>query len=132
MVMISNDMSTEQSSSETMYQRIERIRKDVETIVANKNQNMFQMEDQDGNAIYLPPAENAAIIKALAFFEKGKAAMKRSNYEEALILFLEADQLFSTCQSKILESVDNYAYLNIDIVWCYLCLKVRCFFMKIF
>lgn len=82
------------------------------------------MEDQDGNAVYLPPSENKAVIKALAFFEKGKAALKRNNYEEALVLLLEADSQFSSCQSKILESVDNYAYLNIDIVWCYLCLKV--------
>lgn len=90
------------------------------------------MEDQDGNAIYLPPSENKAVIKALAFFEKGKAALKRQNYEEALVILLEADQQFSTCQSKILESVDNYAYLNIDIVWCYLCLKVRwSFFLHI-
>lgn len=83
------------------------------------------MEDQDGKAIYLPPSENEAIMKALAYCEKGKAAMKRKHYEEALVLFLEADQQFSTCTAKILESVDNYAFLNIDIVWCYLSLKVR-------
>ncbi|KAL5278315.1 NUB1 family protein [Megaselia abdita] len=124
MVIISqNTSSSQQSSSETMYQRIERIKEDVETIVKNNHHNHFQMEDQDGNAIYLPPSENKAVIKALAFFEKGKAALKRQNYEEALVLLLEADEQFSTCQSKILESVDNYAYLNIDIVWCYLCLK---------
>lgn len=49
--------------------------------------------------------------------------MQREDYEEALLLLLEADEQFSTCDSKLLESVDNYALLNLDIVWCYMCLK---------
>lgn len=44
MVIISNDTSTQQSStSETMYQRIERIKNDVETIVKNNHHNHFQV-----------------------------------------------------------------------------------------
>uniref|UniRef100_A0A182SK37 UBA domain-containing protein n=1 Tax=Anopheles maculatus TaxID=74869 RepID=A0A182SK37_9DIPT len=60
---------------------------------------------------------------ALTLYEKGKAAMKAGNYEEALLLLLEADHDFRACNSQLLNVVDNYALLNLDIVWCYLCLK---------
>lgn len=62
---------------------------------------------------------------ALAMHEKGRAALKKELFNEALVLLLEADNEYSTCNSKLLGSVDNYALLNLDIVWCYLMLKVR-------
>lgn len=61
---------------------------------------------------------------ALTLYEKGKVSLRQNNYEEALLLFLEADSDFRTCNSQLLTVVDNYALLNLDIVWCYLCLKV--------
>lgn len=82
------------------------------------------MEDQDGNPVFLPPNENRALLMAMGFCEKARAAIKRQHYDEALILLLEADEKFTTCNSGFLESVDNYALVNLDIVWCYLCLKV--------
>lgn len=74
--------------------------------------------------VHLPPAEKKAIMMALAMHEKGRAALKRDEYNEALVYFLEADADFKACSSTLLESVDNYALLNLDIVWCYVMLKV--------
>lgn len=55
--------------------------------------------------------------------EKGRVQLKKENYAEALILFLEADGELQSCQSDLINSIDNVAILNLDIVWCYLCLK---------
>lgn len=84
----------------------------------------MKLEDQDGNSIHIPPEEKRALMMALAMHEKGRAALKKELFNEALVLLLEADNEYSTCNSKLLQSVDNYALLNLDIVWCYLMLKV--------
>lgn len=82
------------------------------------------MEDQNGKAIHLPPQEKNSLMLALAMHEKAKVELKKENYNEALLLLLDADNEFNQCNSKLLENVDNYALLNLDIAWCYLCLKV--------
>lgn len=83
------------------------------------------MEDQEGNIIHMPLEEKRAIMMALAIHEKGRVALKRNDFNEALIFLLEADNEFRSCNSQLLDSVDNYALLNLDIVWCYSMLKVR-------
>ncbi|TDG39228.1 hypothetical protein AWZ03_014349 [Drosophila navojoa] len=105
-----------------LHERIGKIKADVEAVVASQSQ-LMEMEDQDGNPVFLPPNENRALLTGLGYCEKARAAMQRDDYEEALLLLLEADEQFSACDSKFLESVDNYALLNLDIVWCYMCLK---------
>lgn len=110
------------NNQSAMYDRIRKIKEDVEAIV-NSGNRLFEMEDQDGNLVFLPPDENKALLMAMGYCEKARSAMKRNQYDEALILLLEADEKFITCNSKFLESVDNYALVNLDIVWCYLCLK---------
>ncbi|KAM8720018.1 hypothetical protein ACLKA7_006128 [Drosophila subpalustris] len=105
-----------------LHERINKIKADVEAVVSSQNQ-LMEMEDQDGNPVFLPPNENRALLTGLGYCEKARSAMHREDYEEALLLLLEADEQFSACNSKFLESVDNYALLNLDIVWCYLCLK---------
>ncbi|KAH8330614.1 hypothetical protein KR067_005656 [Drosophila pandora] len=111
-----------QQQGEDLHERIQRIRADVEVIAAADDRFM-EMEDQDGRPIFLPPDENRSLLMAMGLCEKARAAMRREQFDEALLLLLEADELFSRCNSKFLDAVDNYALLNLDIVWCYLCLK---------
>lgn len=83
-----------------------------------------QLTDQQGNSVHVPPEEGNLIRMGLAMYEKAKVEMKKKNYSEALLFLLEADNDFKHCRSDLLESSDNGARLNLDIVWCYLCLKV--------
>ncbi|XP_058128779.1 NEDD8 ultimate buster 1 [Anopheles ziemanni] len=106
------------------FDRVHKIRADAEMLInENDSAKFLSLEDQAGNAIFLPTNEKKALLMALTLYEKGKAALKEGNFEEALLLFLEADHDFRTCNSQLLGVVDNYALLNLDIVWCYLCLK---------
>lgn len=116
-------METSQQENRT-FDRVHKIRTDAEMIIADNDRSDFlSLEDQDGNALHLPKAEKKALLMALTLYEKGKAALRKENFEEALLLFLEADSDFKICNSQLLTVVDNYALLNLDIVWCYLCLK---------
>lgn len=60
---------------------------------------------------------------ALLLYEKGRVQLKEEKFSDALIMFLEADEELKYCQSNLVQSVDNVALLNLDIVWCYLNLK---------
>ncbi|XP_062564598.1 NEDD8 ultimate buster 1-like isoform X2 [Armigeres subalbatus] len=107
-----------------LYDRVHKIRTDAELLINDNDQSDFlSLEDQDGNAIHLPKTEKKSLLMALTLYEKGKVALRKDNFEEALLLFLEADNDFRSCNSQLLTVVDNYALLNLDIVWCYLCLK---------
>ncbi|XP_065159726.1 NEDD8 ultimate buster 1-like [Atheta coriaria] len=116
------------NQSVTVMQEQEQQQKDIEATKADTSllaadNSYMHLEDQHGNVIQIPAHEKQALMVAIALHEKGRSALKREDYARALVFFLDADRGFSQCNSQILQTVDNYALLDLDIAWCYLCLQ---------
>ncbi|XP_023329738.1 NEDD8 ultimate buster 1 isoform X2 [Eurytemora carolleeae] len=90
---------------------------------AVKDDYYLQVADQSGRSLQLPAAEKKALIIAMSLHEKGRAALLSGDYSLAVVLLLEAESEFSNCRSDLVEQVDNFAILNLDIAWCYLMLQ---------
>lgn len=82
--------------------------------------DQMTITDQSGKEVELPKVERQALIIAMSLHEKGKAALKKGNLQLAIVLLLEAKDEYNQCRSEILQAVDNYGLLNLDISWCYL------------
>ncbi|KAK3754616.1 hypothetical protein QZH41_007921 [Actinostola sp. cb2023] len=90
---------------------------------SDKEKYFLEIRDQEGRTLSLPEHERKALALAMTLDEKGKSTLKQKNYAQALLYLLEADKEFRLCRAEILNAVDNYAILCMDVVWCYLCLK---------
>ncbi|KAJ9594376.1 hypothetical protein L9F63_014199, partial [Diploptera punctata] len=125
MAVILQSNPKELQAFESRHRQLESTRADAKLLADRSNDNNYylQVADQAGNTLNLPPEEKKALVIAMSLHEKGRAALKKQDYSLALVLLLEADKEFSRCQSQLLKSVDNYALLNLDVAWCYLCLR---------
>ncbi|XP_059827797.1 NEDD8 ultimate buster 1-like isoform X2 [Hypanus sabinus] len=80
----------------------------------------FNATNHRREIVNLPESRRAVFLTALILHEVGRWYMKKSDYEQALWFLNQAETEFRQCNEELLNSVDNYGVLNLDITWCYL------------
>ncbi|CAG0893533.1 unnamed protein product [Cyprideis torosa] len=111
-----------QTTAENVFQNVDLVKEDA-LKAAKSSSGLLQITDQRGASLFLSQKERISLSVAMALHERGKVAMKRSEYPEALIFLTEADAEFQKCRSDILDRVDNLALLSLDIAWCHVQLQ---------
>ena len=121
------DTKQQAAQIEKEMQEVRKARRGAELLATSNAASVgnldAQITDQNGRTIDLPEEERVSLMIALGLHEKGKAVLKTEKYSFALLFLLEAESEFSQCRADILNQVDNFAVLHLDISWCYLQLE---------
>ncbi|XP_059062382.1 NEDD8 ultimate buster 1 [Achroia grisella] len=123
MALIMAKTPDEIQKEDNMYLEMKSTKEDAALLSKYAHDDYIKLEDQSGKPVEIPGQSRRALLVGLALHERGRAAARLRDHALALVLLLEADRQLSECSSSILKSVDNYAALQLDIAWCYLCLQ---------
>ena len=122
-MIVQSDNNKKLREMEEIMKLIESTKKGAGLIANNSVSADFQVQNQDGVNLDIPQIEKSAIVTGLALHKRGVIYLSKKQYKSALLFLLEADEVLKSCSSELLNAVDNYAILNLDICWCYLALK---------
>eukprot|EP01027_Heterolobosea_sp_BB2_P015955 GEZU01022782.1.p1 GENE.GEZU01022782.1~~GEZU01022782.1.p1 ORF type:complete len:307 (+),score=83.84 GEZU01022782.1:710-1630(+) len=120
------DELRQQHEDEKNAQRLRKIREAAEEMASRsdggagrRELRYFELENQYGEKVQLPPEVRRALIIGMTLSEKARTFVKESDYKNALELLRQADEEFNKCPAHLLAAIDNYGILNLDICWCY-------------
>lgn len=116
-------LRTEEEAEAKWRRELDRARAAAHRLGGNEGDRSLEIRDQTGRRLQLPLEERRSLAVAMALSEKGRGAVRQRRWSRALLALLEADEAFGGCRSELLGAVDNYALLQLDIVWCYLQLQ---------
>lgn len=79
----------------------------------------FELSDQNGNRVQLPPNERKSLVMGLSLHDNGRKKLQEGDVPDALDILLAADKCLSEVSTDVLSSTDNYGLLCLDVAWCY-------------
>jgi len=128
-ILIQQGKTEEKSQIQLKFQKhenAERVIKAAAT-VAERNKDTdesnyrFEVQNQDGTKVKMDPEDNKYIVMAMSLHDKGIKMIEKSEFDISLKYLLESDSAFTKLKDQnLLEQIDNYAKLCIDITWCLL------------
>lgn len=83
-----------------------------------------ELEDQSGQKLKLgSETDQKGAMMGVMLHTNGKSLVEKEKYKDALDVLLMAEESFSLCDPKLIEMIDNFPILQLDIVWCYFMLR---------